>query len=269
VGGLGKYSYGSTGLSHQHWVQQVISAGSFNVHCTEAAEAVHKTCMRLASKRVKHMRQNLTQRSMLRYLRQHTTFEAMLKSQSSTPVQTRRVSCPKLQIKLPLQRPAPGGRYVVTMGDNLHQKENQERFLHPEVRLARVELMDLLCERLRLPKTLTSYQKMNQLEWIFGQKLITSSKATFWATDSRYISPTSENMCRRRDTLLLRGTENIAVQTPLGEVVMTSTALCCETVCFLTIGNLNNLKHTLPWTVAREVTDSTLDYLLRNTCVLT
>ena len=34
VGGLGKYSHKDIGLSHHHWVEHVVSAGSFNVHCT-------------------------------------------------------------------------------------------------------------------------------------------------------------------------------------------------------------------------------------------
>ena len=77
VGGLGKYSHASIGLSHQHWVEQVISAGSFGVHCTEAAEAYHKTCMRLASRRVKHLRPNLTQQSMIEYQRRFNLFETL------------------------------------------------------------------------------------------------------------------------------------------------------------------------------------------------
>ena len=86
VGGLGKYSHGSIGLSHQHWVEQVISAGSFGVHCTEAAEAYHKTCMRLTSQRVKHLRPNLTQKSMLNYLQRFNLFETL--SRAQMPVRT-------------------------------------------------------------------------------------------------------------------------------------------------------------------------------------
>lgn len=51
--GMGFYTRGSVGLSHQHWVDQVISAGSFSLHCTQAAEAYHKLCMRLPSERVR------------------------------------------------------------------------------------------------------------------------------------------------------------------------------------------------------------------------
>ena len=47
-----KYSHDSTSLSHQHWVQQAVSAGAFSVHDTESAEAHHKYCMQLASLRV-------------------------------------------------------------------------------------------------------------------------------------------------------------------------------------------------------------------------
>ena len=60
VGGLGKYSHGKFCLPHQHHVEQVISAGGFNVHDTEASEAVHKLCMRLPAQRVKHGRPDTT-----------------------------------------------------------------------------------------------------------------------------------------------------------------------------------------------------------------
>ena len=46
IGGKGRFSHGDLALVHQHWVESVISAGCFSAHCTEAAEAYHKLCMR-------------------------------------------------------------------------------------------------------------------------------------------------------------------------------------------------------------------------------
>jgi len=46
IGGRGRFSHGDLALVHQHWVESVISAGCFSAHCTEAAEAYHKLCMR-------------------------------------------------------------------------------------------------------------------------------------------------------------------------------------------------------------------------------
>jgi hypothetical protein len=46
IGGRGRFSHGDLALVHQHWVESVISAGCFSTHCTEAAEAYHKLCMR-------------------------------------------------------------------------------------------------------------------------------------------------------------------------------------------------------------------------------
>ena len=86
VGGWGKYSHGSIALVHQHWVDQVISAGSFGVHCTEAAEAHHKISMRLSSNRVRHSRPNRTQTSMLKYLLRHYLFESLRMQQPVPPV---------------------------------------------------------------------------------------------------------------------------------------------------------------------------------------
>ena len=46
IGGQGKFSHGDLALVHQHWVESIMSSGCFGVHCTEAAEAYHKVCMR-------------------------------------------------------------------------------------------------------------------------------------------------------------------------------------------------------------------------------
>ena len=118
VGGLGKYSHGVVGLSHQHWVEQVISAGSFGVHCTEAAEAAHKTSMGLSARRVRHSRQNITQKSMLKYLCRHTLFETMLRHlpPSTRPINTR-TKCTGFHIKLPLKMSSSQGpEYAVSKG---------------------------------------------------------------------------------------------------------------------------------------------------------
>ena len=85
VGDMGKYSHGPYSLTHHHWVEQVIAAGSFGVHCTEAAEAHHKISMRLTAHRVRHLRQNLTQASMLAYLLRHILFTTLLEEQSGRP----------------------------------------------------------------------------------------------------------------------------------------------------------------------------------------
>ncbi len=72
TGGDGYFSHGTTSLSHQHWKDQFISAGSLNLHDTQAAEAAHKTSMRLAASRVRHLNVNKTQTNMLEYLCKHT-----------------------------------------------------------------------------------------------------------------------------------------------------------------------------------------------------
>ena len=187
VGGLGKYSHKEICLSHQHWVDQVISAGSFGVHCTEAAEAMHKTCMKLSSQRVRHFRQNRTQKSMLDYLRRYTLFEELTKLHPPPPVQNARRR-QDISVLLPLQ--CDSG--YVLMGHDLQTVARQQQFLHPEVRLARVEILDMLCERLDLSKTRQTYSCMNRLQWTFGQKLVLPG-STYWATDTQYMCPTSES----------------------------------------------------------------------------
>ena len=257
TGGLGKYSHGSLCLVHQHWVEQVISGGSFGVHCTEAAEAHHKKSMRLSSNRVRHSRPNRTQQSMLRYLLRHYLFDS-LRMQQLVP-STRRQQTPTtdlVQLPLPLIHTEMGQR-VVCMGSCLHETHNQIRFIHPEVRLARVELMDLFCEQVGLSKSRQSYRLLNNIQWTFGKKLVTSN-ATFWATDSQYTCATSETASRRRDKFLLRGTEPCEVTLPNGDVVTKSTALCCESVCFVRVDNLQVLRRVFPAIPGRHVRTHTI-----------
>ena len=57
-------------------------------------------------------------------------------------------------IKIPLHDFAPGEVMApVTMGINLDRVELQQKFLHREARIARAELMDLVCEKFCFPKT--------------------------------------------------------------------------------------------------------------------
>ena len=171
TGGDGFFSHGNTSLSHQHWADQVISAGSFNLHDTQAAEADHKTSMGLASLRVRHFDPNTTQSKMLSYLCRHTTFEQLKQKipELNPPLR----SDPKYQtgVLLPLLEAAPGrgGTRIVEMGEDLAAVNTQKRFLHPEVRVARVEIMDLVCDALGISKTRRSYAALGKLTWSFGQ----------------------------------------------------------------------------------------------------
>ena len=109
------------------------------------------------------------------------------------------------------------------------------------MRVARVELMDLLCDRLGLPKTRVSYRDMNHINWSFGQKYTLPSNVHLWATDTQYTSATTEKICHRRDKFLVRGTEKINVTLPNGQVAVTPTALCCEAVCFIRIAGVHKI----------------------------
>ena len=172
TGGEGYFSHGSTCLSHQHWKEQVISSGSFNLHDTEGAEAAHKISMRLASGRVRHFQVNKTQSNMQEYLCKHTVFEALVKTIPALNRTSRPVVI-KTGVQLPLLERIPGGgTYEVEMGTDLAAVDTQKRFLHPEVRVARVEIMDLVCDKLGLTKTRKSYTALGNLRWSFGQVLV-------------------------------------------------------------------------------------------------
>ena len=171
TGGDGYFSHGTTSLSHQHWKDQIISAGSFNLHDTEAAEAAHKTSMSLASRRVRHLSNAKTISNMLHYLCYHTTFEQLKLLVPALNNQVKsRSPVTKPGVKLPLREVVSGvGSFEVEMGEDLEAVDTQKRFLHSEVRVARVEMMDLVCDKLGISKSRRSYAALGNLKWSFGQ----------------------------------------------------------------------------------------------------
>lgn len=239
VGGLGFYSHGSKALTHQHWPEQIVSAGSFNANDTQASEASHKTNMGLASLRVRHGRDDTTQSSMHKYLGFHTLFkEVSLLHHRLTEVPTTRR---RKTVK-------HGVGHVMSnayMGDDLTSVDVQQYFLHPEVRIARVELLDLLCSKLGIRKTRESYYHLQCLTWAFGKTLVMPNGVTYWATDSNYLGQTGS---RRRDVFLLKGTERVAG---------IANALSCESIVFIEINGLTqfceNTQLHLPPDLAEEL----------------
>ena len=225
VGGLGKFSHGKYGLVHQHWVWQVICAGAFNVHNTEAPEAHHKICMRLASARVRHLHVSKTKSSMLQYLLLYDLFCGMFK-EDETPKRRRLEYSYGVRkfVNVPMER------------DQLLSAGYQEGMLHPEALVTRHELLDLLCLRLGVPTTRASYRILSTLNWTFGQKVIRSDGLVCWATNSQYPYGTAK---QRRDVFRIHGTE---------VVNGIENAFCCESILFVTISGCEELCFAAaPW----------------------
>ena len=239
TGGLGLFSHGSKSLSHQHWVEQVLRAGSFGLHCTEAAEANHKTCMRLASYRVRHLGDEKTKSNMMDYLCWHNVFQE-LQQLHFPPIPPRLVaSSSEKLIKVPLReviRSEDGTTtlQVVSMGDELSSVQQQSRFLHEQVRVAKVELLDLLCEELDLHMNVESYNLLATLDWKFGQHLVAPGGRSYWSTDTQFPHKGGYGIRhRRRDVFQLCGSEWASVTLPDGTVVQKQTGLACESLCFI------------------------------------
>ena len=66
-------------------------------------------------------------------------------------------------------------------------------------------------------------------------------RKTFWATDYNYTFETSHKSNRRRDIVLVQGTEHVPYVMGTGEQVIKENALCGEVVCFLKISNLGDI----------------------------
>ena len=238
---------------HQHWSRQAESHGGFNVHDTESAEAHHKSCMVLPAKRVRHFNYNKTCEGMQKYLLEYTLFDAV-KSHLHAGVTTKERGVVSA-VRVPLRRLVGGKIYDVTMGKNLHTVEIQQTIIHDEVRIARCELLDLLCAKLELPFTQASYIKLEGLQWKFGQKLIRSDGEIYWATDTQYSFFTGNNSRRRRDNLILYGDEMVNVKLLNGRREPRKTALCCQAICFINLHKLSDVfsVDTLPADIQEEI----------------
>ena len=129
----------------------------------------------------------------------------------------------------------------------------QESFLHREARIARVELLDLLCDKLAIPKTRSSYSRLEMLRYDVGQKFIRSDGLVLWATDTKYL-PSTKGCHQRRDILLLQGSEQINTTT--------HNALCCQAVIFLTISDFVLSGLTVPISVQDEMTQDSVTFIL-------
>ena len=239
VGGCGFYSHGSTCLVHQHFVDQVVSAGGFNVHCTQGPESKHKLCMKLASFRVCHRDVGTTKSSMLHYLCLRSRFDDMREYVSVN-------NLPKLRtltfgVRLPL----------CSMGSNFTSARIQGTILHREARVFQVELLDLLCDKFNLPKTRGSYRILKSLRYTIGQKLVRRDGSVWWATDTQFTGGDIHR--RRRDILSIEGRENVGGQ---------RNALCCEAVAFVSVSDFNS-NVVLPADVRSEIDEhGNLDLIL-------
>ena len=207
VGGLGTFSHGPACLTHQHWVEQLVVAGGFNVHNTESAESAHKVNMHLASLRARHLDANYTQSRMLTYTRWYLVFESLY----GKPVPASRQFRPGLSALLNIPRlrhPLPRNFTTVSF---------QSTFVHHQVPLAGVEFLDLLCAQFQLPTTRRSYTHLQRLHFQIGLKCTREDRETFLATDARH------------DMLRLRGRSE------------DGNSFCCETICFVQIDNVKTL----------------------------
>ena len=215
-------------------------AGGFNVHDTEAAEAHHKECMGLAAHRVRHLSNLKTHNSMQNYLQKRILFTSMSDEIFQQVTRTQKSGA---GVRVPLLELIGSSVQPVRMGSRLASPDQQTRILHHELRLTRLELLDLMCEKLALPTTTNTYTLLENLNWSFGQKLTMPDGEVYWATDSQYSFTTDSSSCRRRrDNVILHGTENQDVLLPNGTEVERKTALCCQTISFVTV---TNVKHAL------------------------
>ena len=271
VGGHSFYSHGDKCLVHQHWVMQVVSAGGFNVHCTQSAESAHKISAKLASLRVRHLHSNKTKSSMLQYLCFHNVFEDMIKTIPSFETRDHHYTAPSPGVRVPLLND-DGTTFTLHTGARFDSRDFQNKFIHREVLLTKFEFMDLLCAQFGLPLTIESYSILERLVYSFGQKLICSECEIFWATDTQYPYDTSCGSRRRRDILAIEGLETHVYTLGDGSNIRKANALCGECICFVTVSdisfaNLTILNASSDLTALQSKLKSTLESAMVNDSV--
>ena len=261
VGGLGKFSHGVYNLVHQHWVMMLEAMGGFNVADTEGPEAYHKTCMRLAAQRVRHLetQDRTTHDSMRKYLLRHLLFTTLHELVCPPSMDTNNAR--QTGVKKPLRHLIDAHVRPVFMGQNLSSVAMQSQILHEEARIARVELMDLLCREFSIHPCPTSYALLETLHWTFGHKLVTRDR-TFWATDSEYAT-NAQKSGSRRDNFLMTDTVEMEVTLADGNKEERSTAMCCQATCFISLGNMKQVQHLhLSHEMRKEIFNDTLTLVL-------
>lgn len=214
-----------------------VFAGGFNVHCTQSAESVHKLCMHLASARVHHRDLSSTKSAMLRHLLLRYLFEDM--QQLDT-----RPRLPPLR-RLNLRTPPHGVRCELCRFDTAEkftEQSFQEKFLHRQARIAKVELMDLLCDKFEMSRSLGSYERLEQFRYFMGQNLVRRDGMKLWSTGTKY--PSNKRGKERGDILRIEGHERVG---------HTNNALCCEAIAFLTVTGLDHADFPIPQSVKNEV----------------
>lgn len=218
VGGLGIYSHSQKCLTHQHWVSQVVSAGGFNVHCTQGPEASHNVNMHLASVRVRHRDENATQDSMLSYLLTMQIFDTLKQEVCPPSTKTRNAKSGV--------RETMTSTFPYNLNSLPGASKYQQAFIHSEARVSRAELFDLLCLHWSLPQTRASHMKLSTLDFEFGHQLVLEDGRNFWGTDSRY--RVGQRCGARHDILRLHGDER-------------GFSLCGEVVCFVHVSRVDTL----------------------------
>ena len=179
--------------------------GGFNVHYTQSVEAAHKESVKLAANRSRHLHVIKTLRNMSSYLTHHVVFEHLRalsltdkstieregEDDSSSREDGNETSSSEDSVRYGVSFPLLNDDdSEVQMGHPTSRcttRAFQSSLIHREVLLTRGELLDSMCDKLRLPKTLETYKILHLVKHRFGQKLTQSDGHTFWGTDIQYV----------------------------------------------------------------------------------
>ena len=228
-GGPGKFEYSGKVLPHvlMYQLELVIRGGHHMAFCSFASEQAHKVYIKLAAQFARvYASLNKSQESMLKWVNEYSLFNAVIRFGNSRAddIRARKRKRKRIELCDPLsyskhwsEQPVRNHRLPVRW---------ESQFLSSQVRLTNMELMRILCSKLKLDDSTRTHTLLAQhLRWEFFGSLVLRS-----ATSSRKfvgVSPT------RRDFVHLI--------TPEGEV----TCWSAQVLVFVKISGFEDFM-TLP-----------------------
>ena len=226
-GGPGKFEYSGKGLPHAlfHQLELVLRGGHHMTFCSFASEQAHKVFIKLAAQFARvYASLNKSQESMLKWVNEAALFKAVIRFGNRTRPKKKRVSAKAVQ----LRDPQPYSKHwsAQRVRNNRLPVSWERQFVSGQVRLTNLELMRILCSKLKLEDATHTHVLLAQhLSWEFYGSLVLND-----TTSSRKfvgVSPT------RRDFVHL--------ETPRGE----DTCLSAQVLVFVKISGFQDLL-TLP-----------------------
>ena len=182
-GGLGKFEYSLKGLPHAlfHTTELVIRGGHHMAFCSFASEQAHKVFIKLAAQFARvYASVNKSQAGMLNWVNEHALFKAVIHF-GNLMTGFKRTRKKRERKTIAFRDPLPYSRYwsAQRVRNNRLPVQWEGQFLSAQVRLTNLELMRILCSKLKLEDSTRTHVILAQnLRWEFYGSLVLSTETS-------------------------------------------------------------------------------------------